>query len=202
MTKPKLLIADDHGMIRRGLCMLIQGDIGEIELAEADSLSSVMSKLRKEQFTHLLLDVLFADGNALEILPNINQLYPALKIMLFSMQPVTLHTRALKSLNIYGVLSKASDNDTVIRVLTDFLNSAFPSLEMPVVATNPFQELTVRELQILHHLLNGMGTKQIADTLNIKMNSVSTFKKRIYEKTATNSYKALVDLCTLYKINF
>nr|WP_262915954.1 helix-turn-helix transcriptional regulator [Flavihumibacter cheonanensis] len=73
---------------------------------------------------------------------------------------------------------------------------------MPVVATNPFQELTVRELQILHHLLNGMGTKQIADTLNIKMNSVSTLKKRIYEKTATNSYKALVDLCTLYKINF
>ncbi|GAB2657290.1 response regulator transcription factor [Flavihumibacter cheonanensis] len=202
MTEPKLLIADDHGMIRRGLCMLIQGDIGEIELAEADSLSSVMSKLRKEQFTHLLLDVLFADGNALEILPNINQLYPALKIMLFSMQPVTLHTRALQSLNIYGVLSKASDNDTVIRVLTDFLNSASTSLEMPVVATNPFQELTVRELQILHHLLNGMGTKQIADTLNIKMNSVSTLKKRIYEKTATNSYKALVDLCTLYKINF
>jgi len=202
VTEPKLLIADDHGMIRRGLCMLIQGDIGEIEIAEADSLSSVMSKLRKEQFTHLVLDVLFADGNALEILPNINQLYPALKIMLFSMQPVTLHTRALHSLNIYGALSKASDNDTVIRVLTDFLNSASPSLEIPVMATNPFQELTVRELQILHHLLNGMGTKQIADTLNIKMNSVSTLKKRIYEKTATNSYKALVDLCTLYKINY
>jgi two-component system invasion response regulator UvrY len=204
LIKPKILIGDDHGMIRRGISLLIQMEIGDYSIEEADSCSKVMAQLNKSYFTHLILDIIFADGNSLEILPNIKKLYPSLKILVFSMQPPEIHGEAFKHTNISYYLSKTADNATVIKILTNFLNNDKNIHESNQVVTNvnPFKTLTSRELQILHYMLNGLGTKQISDMLNLKMNSVSTLKKRIYQKTESANFKALIDLCTLYKINY
>ena len=198
------MIGDDHGMIRRGLSLLIQNEIGEYTITEADSCAKVMSQLHKEYITHLILDIIFADGNSLEILPNINKLYPSLKILIFSMQPPSIHGEAFRQINISSYLSKTADNETVVKVLTNFLsnNKAIEESNLMTTGINPFKELTARELQVLHYMLNGLGTKQISETLNVKMNSVSTLKKRIFEKTNSPNFKSLIDLCTLYKINF
>ena len=198
------MIGDDHGMIRRGLSLLIQNEIGEYTITEADSCAKVMSQLHKEYITHLILDIIFADGNSLEILPNINKLYPSLKILIFSMQPPSIHGEAFRQINISSYLSKTADNETVVKVLTNFLsnNKAIEESNLLTTGINPFKELTARELQVLHYMLNGLGTKQISETLNVKMNSVSTLKKRIFEKTNSPNFKSLIDLCTLYKINF
>ncbi len=191
-------------MIRRGISLLIQMEIGDYSIEEADSCSKVMAQLNKSYFTHLILDIIFADGNSLEILPNIKKLYPSLKILVFSMQPPEIHGEAFKHTNISYYLSKTADNATVIKILTNFLNNDKNIHESNQVVTNvnPFKTLTSRELQILHYMLNGLGTKQISDMLNLKMNSVSTLKKRIYQKTESANFKALIDLCTLYKINY
>jgi DNA-binding NarL/FixJ family response regulator len=204
VIKPRILIGDDHGMIRRGISLLIQMEIGDYSIKEADSCAKVMSELNKNYFTHLILDLIFADGNALEILPNIKKLYPSLKILIFSMQPPEIHAEAFKQIDIYYFLSKTSDNDTVIKVLTNFLNNNkdIEKSNLMISGVNPFKDLSSRELQILHYMLNGFGTKKISETLNLKMNSVSTLKKRIYRKTASANFKALIDLCTLYKINY
>ena len=204
LIKPTILIGDDHGMIRRGITLLIKMEIGDYTVYEADSCAKVMAQLNKNFVTHLILDIIFADGNSLEILPNIKSLYPALKILIFSMQPPEIHGEAFKQNNITYYLSKASDNDTVVKVLTNFLNNNknIEASNQMVSSINPFKTLSSRELQILHYMLNGFGTKQISETLNLKMNSVSTLKKRIYQKTDSDNFKALIDLCTLYKINY
>ncbi|HRI21991.1 MAG TPA: response regulator transcription factor [Panacibacter sp.] len=204
LIKPKILIGDDHGIIRKGISLLIQMEIGDYSITEADSCSKVMSELNKNYFTHLILDVIFPDGSSLEILPNIKSLYPAIKILIFSMQPPEIHGEAFKYFNITYYLSKTSDNATVVKVLTNFLNNDKNIAEsnMMISGINPFKTLTPRELQILHYMLNGFGTKQISETLNLKMNSVSTLKKRIYQKTESPNFKSLIDLCTLYKINY
>lgn len=204
LIKPKILIGDDHGIIRRGISLLIQMEIGNYAIVEAASCSKVMAELNKHYFTHLILDVIFADGSAMEILPNIKALYPSLKILIFSMQPAEIHGASLKQYNISYYLSKTTDNATVVKVLTNFLNNDKKIAEsnLMISGINPFKNLTSRELQVLHYMLNGFGTKQIADTLNLKMNSISTLKKRIFQKTDSNNFKALIDLCTLYKINY
>ena len=204
LIKPRILIGDDHGMIRSGVSLLIQMEIGDYVIGEADSCSKVMAQLHKNSYTHLILDIIFADGNSLEILHNIKRLYPALKIMMFSMQPFEIHNETFRKMNITWYLSKTSDNPIVIKSLTDFLNNTkVVNDNMQVVSTiNPFKSLTSRELQVLHYMLNGLGTKMISTTLNLKMNSVSTLKKRIYEKTNSTSFKSLIDLCTLYKLSF
>ncbi len=202
--KPKILIGDDHGMIRRGVSLLIQMEIGDYAIVEADSCSKVMAQLNKDYFTHLILDIIFADGSSLEIIPNIRRLYPSLKILIFSMQPSEIHGEVFRQNDIAYYLSKTSDNPTVVKVLTNFINNNKNIEESNHIKSgvNPFKTLTSRELQILHYMLNGLGTKQISETLNLKMNSVSTLKKRIYDKTNSDNFKALIDLCTLYKINF
>lgn len=108
--------------------------------------------------------------------------YPAssvctsLKILIFSMQPPEVHGEAFKQNDITYYLSKGSDNETVVKVLTNFLNNNknIERSNQMVSAINPFKTLSSRELQILHYMLNGFGTKQISETLNLKMNSVST----------------------------
>jgi two-component system, NarL family, invasion response regulator UvrY len=203
MIKPKILIADDHGIIRRGISLLIKMEIGDFSIGEADSCSKVMSELNKAHYTHLILDIIFPDGNALEILPNIKSLYPYLRILVFSMQPPEIHGEVFKQQNISYYLSKTADNNTVMEVMTNFLNNKIVEESNQVQSViNPFKSLSSREFQILHYLLNGLGTKQISDTLNLKMNSVSTLKKRIYQKTSCANFKELIDLCTLYKINY
>lgn len=204
LIRPRILIGDDHGIIRRGISLLIQMEIGEYSITEAGTCSRVMAELNKNYFTHLILDIIFPDGSALEILPNIKSVYPELRIMLFSMQPPEIYGEAMKQFSIQYYLSKTSDNATVTKVLTNFLNNDKNIEESNhlVSGINPFKNLSPRELQILHYMLNGFGTKQISETLNLKMNAVSTLKKRIYEKTDTANFKALIDLCTLYKINY
>ncbi len=67
---------------------------------------------------------------------------------------------------------------------------------------NPFKALAPRELEILHYVLKGIGTKEISETLNLKMNTVSTLKSRIYEKTNAGNIKELLELATLYNVNY
>ena len=192
-------------MIRRGLTLLIQMEIGKFSITEASSCAKIMSELHKNHYSHLILDIIFSDGSALEILPNIRNLYPGLKIMIFSMQPAEIHGEALKTYKISGYLSKTSDNASVVNVLRDFLTNTKTNEETnneTVSGLNPFITLSSRELQVLHYMLNGYGTKQISDTLNITMSTVSTLRKRIYQKTNSQNFKALIDLCTLYKINY
>lgn len=70
------------------------------------------------------------------------------------------------------------------------------------VQDNPFTSLAPRELEILHYVLKGIGTKEIADTLNLKMNTISTIKNRIFEKTTAGNIKELMELATLYNVNY
>jgi hypothetical protein len=67
---------------------------------------------------------------------------------------------------------------------------------------NPFTSLAPRELEILHYVLKGIGTKEISETLNLKMNTISTIKTRIFEKTNTGNIKELMQLATLYNVNY
>jgi DNA-binding CsgD family transcriptional regulator len=67
---------------------------------------------------------------------------------------------------------------------------------------NPFSSLAPRELEILHYLLRGVGTKEISEIFNLRMSTVSTLKNRIFEKTEARNIKELIELATLYNVNY
>ena len=98
--QPQILLADDHSMIRKGLKLLLQLHLGFSQISEVVSCNELMAALSKKKYTHLVLDIILSDGSTLEILPNIQRLYPELRIMVFSMQPAEVYGKALRQ---YGI---------------------------------------------------------------------------------------------------
>jgi two-component system, NarL family, invasion response regulator UvrY len=199
-----ILIADDHSMIRKGLKLFMQLNLGYEDIREVGTCNDLMKELVKKKYTHLILDIILSDGNTLEVIPNIRRVYPELNILIFSMQPAEIYGEAVKQYGIQYYLSKSVGEDDINNFIERFLNNEIPVRKQPLLQNqdNPFVALAPRELEILHYLLKGVGTKEIGETLNLKMNTVSTLKNRIYEKTNAGNIKELMELATLYNVNY
>lgn len=201
--QPKILIADDHSMIRKGLKLHMQLTLGYTDIHEVATCNDLMKELVKNKYTHLILDIILSDGSTLEVIPNIRRVYPDMHILVFSMQPAEIYGEALKQYGINHYMSKAIGEEEMIQVLQKFLHNEEPVRRSNIQHhDNPFTALAPRELEILHYILKGIGTKEIADTLNLKMNTISTIKNRIFEKTTAGNIKELMELATLYNVNY
>jgi DNA-binding NarL/FixJ family response regulator len=208
MTEPiKILIVDDHSMIRKGIKLTIETTFGIRAIDEVANCSSLLSFLRRNSPTHLILDLLVEDGNSLEVIPIIRSLYPNLRILIFTMQPPEVYSIALKQYGLYEYLHKESNEEMTIATLQKFFFGELPigadagKENLQFKNHNPFSSLSARELEVLHYLLNGIGTKQISETLNLQMSTISTMKSRIFDKTNTTNIKELIDLALVYNIS-
>ena len=201
--QPNIILADDHSMIRKGLKLYLQLNLGCTSVAEAATCSELMKELVKKKYTHLVLDIILSDGNSLEIIPNIRRVYPDMGIMVFSMQPAEVYGEALKQYGINHYLSKSVGEEEILQCLRGFIFNEKPlRTTASSIAGNPFTTLAPRELEVLHYVLKGIGTKEISETLNLKMNTISTLKTRIFEKTNAGNIKELIELATLYNLNY
>jgi two-component system invasion response regulator UvrY len=203
LIQKRILIADDHPMVRKGLIALFGHYFANTEITEACSCNETMMKLWKSEYSHLILDMVLTDGTVLEILPNIVSLYPRSRILIFSMQPEETYRRVLNHLGIFYFMSKTLSEDSIVCQLGKFLNNELPApgekgVQIP---DNPFSLLTARELEILHYVLKGMGSKEIGNILNIKYNTVSTVRGHIFEKSRTNNIRELFELATRHNVN-
>jgi len=189
-------------MIRKGLRSSFRYDLGYTNITEVSSCTDLMSQLKRKIYTHLILDINLSDGSSLEILPNIRRLYPILQIAVLTMQPAAVFRNVLKQFGINHFMNKAASEEDMNRMLSQFLQNEMPARFAAENdgTPNPFLSLSGRELEVLHYLLKGSGTNEIGERLNLKQNTISTFKTRIFEKTGTRNLKELAELASAYKI--
>jgi DNA-binding NarL/FixJ family response regulator len=199
----RILLGDDHPMIRKGLRVLLDYYFKNIEVKEACSCAEIMRALSHSSYSHLLLDIVLSDGTILEVLPNIVALYPRAKISIFSMQPADIYKRVLRQYGVYYYISKTLVEEAIVTLLGKFLNDTGPPREeaFPPMPGNPFSLLTARELEILHYILKGMGSNEIGSILNIKYNTVSTVRNTIYEKSHTGNITELFELASRHNVS-
>ncbi len=209
MENPLILIADDHVIIRRGLRLLIETHFGKHSISEVDSLSSLEVLLKTQPFTHLLLDMQLQDGNILQMLSQIRETYPAIRILIYTMSPEEIFGKRVMQLGANGFLSKQSTEDEVINAIGMFFNNRnymSPQLQEIISAdhfsknnvTNPIKTLSDREALVFNYLLKGEGLKEIAAKLDIKSNTVATFKARIFDKLGVSNLIDLRNLAEMY----
>ncbi|HEV2479554.1 MAG TPA: response regulator transcription factor [Puia sp.] len=197
----ELLICDDHLMVRKGLAAVCQTQWGLTSIDEVSSCNELMRALKRKPYTHVIMDLVLPDGVTIEILPNIRGLYPGLHILVFSMQPFGMYRAGLARYGITQFISKAAPERETFRQLQDFL---YDSPSRVTEASKPtektaFDRLTPRETEVLHYLLKGMGSAEIGNILNMKQNTISTFKRRILEKSNTKNVFELKDLAAIHK---
>jgi two-component system, NarL family, invasion response regulator UvrY len=190
-------------MIRKGLKIYLQVNLGNKFVDETSSCSELMNALKRKTYTHLILDIILGDGSTLEVIPTIRSLYPDLNILIFSMQAPEVYGEALKQYGIFNYLSKSAGEDEILNVLNKFLHnqSDVSPKSRQMEKANPFSSLSPRELEVLHYLLKGIGTKDVSEHLNLRMNTISTLKTRILAKTNSPNMKHLMELAAMYNIN-
>lgn len=198
----KVIIADDHSIVRMGLSSLIkQFDVQIVD--EVATCNELMQALKKETYTHLVLDIILPDGNTLEIIENINNLYPNLSILIHSMQPIEVYGKILKKYIIHSYLYKGVSENEIKYNIESFINSVPLTMSKVLDSeVNPFSTLAVRELEVLYYILNGYRTKEISNLLGLKMNTISTIKSVIFDKVKAESFTHLLQLAHVHQISY
>lgn len=202
--KTIFLLADDHCMIRQGLVFIIEDAGINANILHASNLQQIKEVLNQEKIDIAIIDAHFPDGNSLSVIPEIREKYPNLKILIYT--GIDEHMHALKyiSAGANGFLSKLSDKDqiqeAIIRMYRDgeFLTPETQTLLMnslrnPLIV-NPLLSLSEREREIAELYAEGLGNHEIANKLDIKQNTVSTMKKRIFEKLHIENLVELIQL--------
>ena len=193
----KVLVADDHEIVRQGLKTIIS-EHSDLNIAgEAENGNQVLKILKKTKVDVVLLDFDMPEKNGLDTLIELKALYPKLPVMILSIFPEDHYgTRFLKA-GASGYLQKSSATDQLIDAIRKVFNGGkyISSALTDRLVTNlnrdherPLHEsLTDREFQVFCLLATGKKLKEIADELCLSINTISTYRSRILQKMDMSS---------------
>jgi DNA-binding NarL/FixJ family response regulator len=198
----KVLVVEDHSIVKMGLTAILN-KLKVQEIGDVSTCTDLMNELATNDYTHLILDIILPDGNTLEYIETINEKYPNLSILVHSMQPEEVYGKISNKFNIHSYLHKGASESEINYHLELFIKNQPLVIKKKIEDTsNPFSTLAVRELEILHYLLNGYRTKEIANLLGLKMNTVSTIKSNIFDKVKADSFTHLLQLAHVHQISY
>tara|TARA_B100001105_G_scaffold184911_1_gene149779 strand:+ start:1372 stop:2025 length:654 start_codon:yes stop_codon:yes gene_type:complete len=188
----KVLVADDHEIVRQGLKTIIS-EHSDLSIAgEAENGNQVLKILKKTKVDVVLLDFDMPEKNGLDTLIELKALYPKLPVMILSIFPEDHYgTRFLKA-GASGYLQKSSATDQLIDAIRKVFNGgkyiSSALTDKLVTGLNKDKEqflhesLTDREFQVFRLLATGKKLKEMADELCLSINTISTYRSRILQK--------------------
>jgi len=196
----KVIIADDHVMIREGLRRVIDESGNMTTVAEAADGGEALARIRESDCDLFVMDMSMPVMGGVELIRQIRKLRPALPILVMSMHDTgKIAASALKA-GASGYVTKTTDPDQLRTVMAQI--AAGGRYIDPAVANNmifdgayekqPHEALTEREGQIMQMIVSGKSTKRIAAELFISPKTVSTHKMRLMEKMKIDNEADLV----------
>lgn len=198
------LLADDHSIVRQGMEIVINDIVPNATIYHTSSLQKVMELVESKGIEMAIIDAHFPEGNSLHILPQMKVLNPDIKILIFTGLEEDLHALKFIKAGANGYLSKLSEEDEIREALSTFIQKGefFSDISRNLLVQfiynpnlmNPLTSLTKREMEIAVMYAEGYGNLEIANSLNIKQNTVSTIKKNIFEKLKIENIVELIDL--------
>jgi two-component system, NarL family, invasion response regulator UvrY len=207
----KILICDDHSIIRRGLKFILANHFKNYEVDEMHSIRETMVYLKTHKPNFAIFDLQLSDGNMIETLPTIVDLYPQLDILIFSMSNEEIYAKRILQIGAKGFLNKNVDEEEVLRALKIFLSGQnYISQKLNDLMINdlrsnngklnenPFANLSNREVEVTRHLLGGVHVREISKQMDLHANTVVTYKHRLFEKLAIQNLIDLTNLARVY----
>jgi len=187
----RVLIADDHTVVRKGLKQIFSVTDDIVVADEAGSGAEAISLIGRNSYDVVLLDISMPGRNGLDVLKQIRMLKPKLPVLIFSMHAEDEYAIRCYKAGAAGYLRKDSSTDEVIaaikkvarggRYMNENLSEKLPfgwaSSQEP-----PHGRLSDREFQIIFLLGAGKTTTEIAEELCLSAQTISTYKSRILEK--------------------
>ncbi|ANJ68139.1 hypothetical protein A9404_12840 [Halothiobacillus diazotrophicus] len=192
----RVMIVDDHTMVRKALAHLIGSEQDIQVAAEADSGESALTQLKSEHVDVVLCDIHMPGMGGLEAIRRIQARYPDVGLIAVTAEADAALARSVLEAGVHGYVTKDAPPHELITAIdhachkTRFISSRIAqeiALQSMRKTTDPFDALSSREQQVLMMILEGKSNQFISDALCVSPKTVSTYKVRLQEKLGVSN---------------
>ncbi|MEJ2510863.1 MAG: response regulator transcription factor [Anaerolineales bacterium] len=200
----KILIVDDHAVVRSGLHMILEPEEDVIIVGEAENAKQAIAKARALEPDVILMDIHLPDVSGIEVTKQIKEISPKIAIVALTINEDEEYFFKMLEAGANGYVPKRAAPEellTAIRAAADNEVYIYPSLAKLLVRdflhgepkhANELELLTEREIELLTHLADGATNNEIADTLHISPKTVSRHRENIMKKLNLRNRTELV----------
>jgi DNA-binding NarL/FixJ family response regulator len=206
----RVLIADDHELVRRGVRGLLKEAFPDVVLGEALDAAQTLAVVEKKAWDLVLLDINMPGRNGLDVLQDLKRLYPKLPVVMLSTYPEKDYAVRAFKLGAAAYVSKESASGELLaaarkalaggRYVTPLLAEALAATVAGESPAAPHDLLSNRELQVLRLVASGKSLKEIAAELCLSEKTIGTYRTRISQKIGLSTNVDLARYATLHKL--
>lgn len=188
----RILLADDHAVVRQGVKQIIAGEFGQATFGEAQNVRELQEAVGSERWDIVVLDLAMPGGSGLEALKQIKHDHPQLPVLILSMFPEDQYAVRTIIAGAAGYLNKESAPEELVQAIRKVLHggkyiSASVADELVLHARHEddqplHKHLSDREYQVLCLIASGKEVKEISAELALSAKTISTYRARLLEK--------------------
>lgn len=188
----KILIADDHAIVRKGLIQILREEFPIVEITEIANSNEILKEVRKQIWDIILLDISMPGQNGIEILKQIRFEGIKAPVLMLSMHPEEQYAVRVLKAGASGFLNKQSATEELLNAIHKVLSgrkyittSVAEQLAESLNDKNSksvHELLSDREMQVFQLIASGKTVSEIATQISLSVNTISTYRVRILEK--------------------
>lgn len=205
------LVADEHCIIRTGVCAILSAAFPSAVIARARSAAEIKDIYTQGRFHLVVMDINFEDGNGMDVMEWLLHQNPDQTLLMLSMMPPDIYARRAFGIGARAFLPKSTSEEELVTTVNQLLNGKIILTEdvtrmltsdlLLNRSDNPFLDLSHREMEVLKHLLTGMSIQQISKEMNLRRSTIGTYKVRILAKTGARNMIELADLAKTHRLS-
>ena len=198
----RILVADDHAILRRGLKEILERELQDVGIGEAGTAEQVLSQLESHDWDLVILDITMPGRTGLDVLKSLKGLHPRLPVLVLSMHPEDQYGKRVLRAGASGYMNKESAPEELIKAVRKVLTGGRyvgPALAeklatdlSPAHDKSPHELLSDREFEVLRRIGGGQSIGQIAEEMNLGVTTVSTYRTRLLTKLDLKTTAELV----------
>jgi DNA-binding NarL/FixJ family response regulator len=205
----KILLADDHAVVRHGLKQILTDEFKRATFGEARNAQEALDLVWKQDWDVVVLDITMPGRSGLDALREIKKSKPRLPVLVLSMHPENQFAMRVLKAGASGYMTKESAPDELVgavkKVLAGgrYVSAALGETLAASLSTNqraPQEKLSDREFQVLRLIASGKMATEIATELSLSIKTISTFRTRILEKMGMKNNAELMHYAIQHRL--
>lgn len=199
----RVLIADDHPLIRKGLGQILSGSVYVDTVDEANDAFAALELAKKKKYDVIILDISLPGKDGMAALPELKDIQPETPILMLSIQPEEQYAVRAFRLGASGCLNKSSAPEELVAAIRTiagggtYLSPKVSDLVMESLRgtdrSKPHELLSERETQVMLLIGRGKTVGEIADQLALSVKTISTYRSRLLEKLGLENNAQIVE---------